>query len=118
LTLHLDTNAPVKLYADEDHAGREVDVCPDAGWMRMWRWMPRYAVNTVKKGIQRGTPKSEQEDGRVYMRLDTDQDAGGTVESAALISAKDETIAELSATTRKVGGSSLDLQPADLHHEG
>jgi hypothetical protein len=84
----------------------------------MWRWMPRYAVNTVKKGIQRGTPKSEQEDGRVYMRLDTDQDTGGTVESGALISAKDETIAELSATARKVGGSSLDLQPTDLHHEG
>jgi hypothetical protein len=66
-------------------------------------------VNALKKGIQRGTPKSEQEDGRVYMRLDTDQDTGGTVESGALISAKDETIAELSATARKVGGSSLDL---------
>jgi hypothetical protein len=75
-------------------------------------------VNALKKGIQRGTPKSEQEDGRVYMRLDADQDTGGTVESDALISAKDETIAELSATARKVGGSSLDLQPTDLHHEG
>ncbi len=32
-------------------------------------------MNALKKGIQRGTPKSEQEDGRVYMRLDTDQDA-------------------------------------------
>jgi hypothetical protein len=31
----------------------------------------------------------------VYMRLDTGQDTGGTVESGALISAKDETIAEL-----------------------
>jgi hypothetical protein len=82
----------VKLYADEDHVGREADVCPDVGWMRMWRWMPRYAVNALKKGIQRGTPKSEQEDGRVYVGLDTDQDTGGTVESGALISAKDETI--------------------------
>jgi len=33
----------------------------------------RYAVNAVKKGIQRGTPKAEQGDGRVYMLLDTDQ---------------------------------------------
>jgi hypothetical protein len=95
LTLHLDTNTLVKLYAGEDHIGREVDVCPDAGWIRMWRWMPRYAVNAVKKGIQRGTPKSEREDGRVYIGLDTDQDAGETVESGALTSAKDEAIAGL-----------------------
>jgi hypothetical protein len=35
------------------------------------------------------------EGGWVYMRLDTDQDTGGTVEFGALISAKDETVAEL-----------------------
>jgi hypothetical protein len=57
--------------------------------------MPRYAVNAVKKGIQCGAPKSEQEDGQVYMRLDTDQDTGGTVESGVLIFAKDKTIAGL-----------------------
>jgi hypothetical protein len=103
LTLHLDTNALVKLYAGEDHVGREVDVCPDARWMRMWRWIPRYAVNTLKKGIQRGTSKSEREDGQVYMGLDTDQDTGGTVESSALISAKDETVAELGESVASYG---------------
>jgi hypothetical protein len=31
VTLHLHTTALVKLYADEDDAGREVDTCPDVG---------------------------------------------------------------------------------------
>ncbi len=108
-------------------------------------------MNAFIKGDSCGTQKSEREDGRVYMHVDTDQDTGGTVESGVLTSAKHETIAELreslaylgaptgdpirgrrpsdelqalasrkefSATARKVGGSSFDVRPTDLDHEG
>ncbi len=61
-------------------------------------------VDAIRKRISRGTiPHERDEGGRVWVLLDTDQDAASKVQdtdqpqsdSAALISAKDETIATL-----------------------
>ena len=61
-------------------------------------------VDAIRKRISRGTiPHERDVDGRVWVVLDTDQDAASTVhdtdqpqsDAAALISAKDETIAAL-----------------------
>src|SRR5215211_2287857 len=59
-------------------------------------------VDAIRKRISRGTiPHERDDDGRVWVLLDTDQDAASKVQdtdqpqsdAAALISAKDETIA-------------------------
>jgi len=61
-------------------------------------------VDAIRKRISRGTiPHERDVDGRVWVVLDTDQDAASNVhdtyqpqsDAAALISAKDETIAAL-----------------------
>src|SRR5215213_1533563 len=61
-------------------------------------------VDAIRKRVSRGTiPHERDEDGRVWILLDTDQDATSKVQdadqppsdSSALISAKDETIATL-----------------------
>jgi hypothetical protein len=61
-------------------------------------------VDAIRKRISRGTiPHERDVDGRVWVVLDTDQDAASSVhdtdqpqsDAAALISAKDETIATL-----------------------
>jgi hypothetical protein len=61
-------------------------------------------VDAIRKRISRGTiPHERDEDGRVWVILDTDQDAASKVhdtdqtqsDATALISAKDETIAAL-----------------------
>jgi hypothetical protein len=61
-------------------------------------------VDAIRKRISRGTiPHERDKDGRVWVLLDTDQDAASNVhdtgqpqsDAAALISAKDETIAAL-----------------------
>jgi hypothetical protein len=61
-------------------------------------------VDAIRKRISRGTiPHERDVDGRVWVVLDTDQDAASNVhdtdqpqsDAAALISAKDETIATL-----------------------
>src|SRR5215212_10861271 len=61
-------------------------------------------VDAIRKRVSRGTIAHEKgEDGRVWVILDTDQDAASKVrdtdqpqsDAAALISAKDETIAAL-----------------------
>jgi excisionase family DNA binding protein len=61
-------------------------------------------VDAIRKRISRGTiPHERDEEGRVWLLLDTDQDAASKVQDtdrtqsdvAALISAKDETIAAL-----------------------
>ncbi len=61
-------------------------------------------VDAIRKRISRGTiPHERDEDGRVWVLLDTDQDAASNVhdtdqpqsDATALISAKDETIATL-----------------------
>jgi hypothetical protein len=62
------------------------------------------SVDAIRKRISRGTiPHERDEDGRVWVILDTDQDAASKVQdvdqpqsdATALISAKDETIATL-----------------------
>jgi spore germination cell wall hydrolase CwlJ-like protein len=61
-------------------------------------------VDAIRKRVSRGTiPHEKGEDGRVWVLLDTDQDAASKVhdtdqprsDATALISAKDETIAAL-----------------------
>jgi hypothetical protein len=61
-------------------------------------------VDAIRKRISRGTiPHERDDDGRVWVLLDTDQDAASNVhdtdqpqsDATALISAKDETIAAL-----------------------
>ena len=61
-------------------------------------------VDAIRKRVARGTiPHEKDDDGRVWMILDTDQDTASKVrdtdqpqsDSTALISAKDETIATL-----------------------
>jgi hypothetical protein len=90
LILYLETDALVRLYGTRVTLDVRWTLVRTSAGYGCGGECPRYAVNAVKKGIQRGTPKSEQGTAGCTYAWTPTSDTVGAVESGALISAKDE----------------------------